>query len=113
MPLLLLTIVGVGAYLLFSKSASAATVTQAQQQAAYQQALAANPGGLAPGFQGQATGPYNPYVAPLPAWTQDPFPEQTDEGQVPPFVSGFPSGEGPIDNAWWDPSSGVHGGGAS
>lgn len=98
MPLyLVLGIAGVGAYLLLSArsaSASVTPLTQAQQQAAYQQALAANPSGLAPGYQGQATGPYNPYVAPMPSWTQDPFTPQTDT--VPPFVSGFPEGEGPI-----------------
>lgn len=69
MPLwLILSAVGIGGYLLLSKSASASTsnvaAAQAQANAAMAQSIAQNPSGLAPGFQGQATGPYTPAAPP-------------------------------------------------
>ena len=72
MPLwAILGAVGVGAYLLMSKSASASSnvaSAQAQSNAAMAQAIAANPSGLAPGYQGQATGPYTPAQPPTPPY---------------------------------------------
>lgn len=64
----ILGLVGVGGYLLLSKSASASTTASAQAAAnqTYAQQLAANPSGLAPGYQGQATGPYTPAPTPAP-----------------------------------------------
>jgi hypothetical protein len=65
-PLLVLGLLGVGGYILFSSKSAAASPAGApmtpQQQAAL---LAANPSGLAPGFQGQYTGP-QPYLPPEP-----------------------------------------------
>jgi hypothetical protein len=83
-PLLLLGLLGVGGYVLFSsKTASASTSplqspSQAQQTAAL---LAANPSGLAPGFQGQVT----PTTSPLPGgptWSA-PFGDSSDPSAYP------------------------------
>jgi hypothetical protein len=72
MPLwLILGAVGIGGYLLLSKSASASSnvaSAQAQANAAMAQSIAANPSGLAPGFQGQATGPYTPATPATPPY---------------------------------------------
>ena len=93
MPLyLILGVVGVGAYLLLSKTASAATPVATAQQ--YAQQIATNPSGLQPGYQGQATGPYTPAPAPAaPVYdpSTDPGPQYPSGGVVTdPNLGGVP-----------------------